>query len=284
MLTLIPPTNPLPLVLRTGVHPTALYRPDTNRIAYRSFSTVHDRFKALAKSTAGTDHEINDSPVPVKDQRALGSCVLNARTAAAEIALSLEGLPFEELSRLFAYLLCSMAQGTVGQDTGTEVSLAVERTSSIGFCQEKIWPYTDDPNTFFVPPPDALASVLQGSDNRPTADFKVDETDQVKKADQYEASIRADHSVQIGSPVDGAIQSYQPGGVLTRPDSNAIIGGHSWLIVGVRFVAGKRQWKCRNSWSAGYGEKGYFWIDEDFVEWDQFGDSWVLTRLDALEF
>lgn len=277
--------NGLSLITRDGIHPTAKYiKTDRAVRGATPFAKAHAALEARATSTTGTDHSVPDSAVSILDQLQLGSCVLNALAAMVMIVLAIEGQPFAPLSRLWLYWLCSKVMGTVGQDTGTEVSIAVERATSIGICDEASWPYTDDAAKFFVPPADVLADALTASDNRPTAWLKIDESSPTTKLTQFEAAIRADHCVQIGAPVDSTIQSYQAGDVLTLPDPNGIIGGHSWLICGVRYVNGKRQWKCRNSWGAGYGESGYFWIDEAYAADPDLSDCWVLTRIDPLEF
>lgn len=269
--------QPLSLVTRDGIHPTATLRRDAPK-SYRSFSKVADSF--VAKSSA-PDYSVPDDKVPVFDQGQLGACVLNATCAAAEILLSIEGLPYVPLSRLWLYWLCSKSQGTLGEDTGTEVALAVDRADKLGFCSEALWAYTDDAAKFFVPPADALVAVLEGADNQLTATVKIDAMGSAK-ADQIEAAIRADHTPIFGTPVDGKIQSYQPGQVLTRPSDAAIIGGHSMLFTGVRRVNGARQFKIRNSWSADYGEDGRLWIDESFAEWTELNDIHVITRMPGL--
>lgn len=271
--------NELPLITATGIHPTAKYLP-SSRLA-QPFSRVADRFARLGASVPG-DYSVPDGAVPIKSQGSLGSCVSNALAASIEIQLAVEGFPFAPLSRLWLYWLCAKEQGTVGQDTGTEVSLAVERAMGEGVCLESAWPYTDDAFSFFVPPPEALAAVLEASDNRPKAFYSIDTSDGLSKADQCEIAIRANHCPQVGAPVDGTIQSYQPGQVLTRPNPSAIIGGHSWLLTGVRRVNGQRQFRCRNSWGASYGDGGWFFVDESFVEAPEFNDIHVLTYADAL--
>lgn len=267
----------LNLVTRDGIHPTATLRRDAPK-SYRSFSKVASAF--VAQSSA-SDYFVPDDKVPVFDQGQLGSCVLNATCAAAEILLTIEGLPYVPLSRLWLYWLCSKSQGTLGEDTGTEVALAVDRAEKLGFCSEALWAYTDDAAKFFVPPADALNAVLEGADNQLTATVKIDATGSAK-ADQIEAAIRANHTPIFGTPVDSKIQSYQPGQVLTRPKDADIIGGHSMLFTGVRRVNGARQFMPRNSWGAGYGEKGRLWIDESYVEWPELNDVWVVTRMPGL--
>lgn len=290
-----PPTKtPLPLVLRSGIHPTAKLHRDSPARYCPSFTKVHDKFAATIKSAASGDYDVPDTGVPIFSQSQLGSCVLNSSTRAMMVALFIEQQVVINLSRLFAYWLCSKAQGTLGQDTGTEVALAVERYGSIGVCDEAIWPYTDDPSTFFKPPPGALESVLEGSDNRPTAWFKVDESDPQTKLAQMETALRSNHTIVFGSPVSSAIQNYTAGQILGLPDPNSIIGGHSMTLTGIRSINGKRCWKAANSWSASWGgvpdigstgmRGGYCLIGDDWAADPEFSDLWIMTRMDKLLF
>ncbi len=274
----------LPLVTATGVHPTAKLIADPPG-RYRTFASVLAKFEALIKVGSTTaDHDVPDSGVPIFNQLQLGSCVLQSSTRAMMVALWNEQQKIVNLSRLFAYWLVSKQAGTVGQDTGTNVFAAVERYASIGVCDESIWPYTDNLSTFFVPPPGAIEAVLEGSDNRPTAWVKIDESDPQAKLSQLETAILANHTVCFGTPVSAAIQSYQAGQILTLPYPNAIIGGHSMQVTGRHFVNGQRVWRLANSWGSSYGDGGYLLIDNAWAGDPSFSDLWVMSRLDSLEF
>ena len=243
------------------------------------FSSALAKFIALAapKAQAGTDYDIPNEPACF-DQGDIGSCVLNATVGAVSIVLATEGLPFTMLSRLFLYGLCRQEMGTFGQDSGTYTHLAVERVGSIGVCREATWDYTDN-NLFQVWPQDAYP---EASDNKVTSWYSIDSTSDRLAA--LEAAIRSNHPVIYGSPVSSAIQSYQAGQVLTVPDANDIIGGHSTCFTGVRYINGQRVWRIRNSWGTSYGDNGHFLIDDAWASWAQLEDLWVLSRADALMF
>lgn len=246
------------------------------------FDRAYDAFASLARTTGG-DHDVPDL-VPIFDQGALGSCVLNATVGQIEILLSNENETPTMLSRLFLYWLCRKAMNTVGEDSGTYPHLAVERAQKVGVCEERVWTYADDPDSFKAPPPGALEAVMEASDNRPAAYYRIDSSDPASKLAQLEAAIRADHPVIFGTPVDRKIQDYRKGQVLGPPDPNAIIGGHSMLFVGVRNVGGERVWRVRNSWGAEYGDAGHLLMNDAWVSADVLDDLWVLTRMDALVF
>lgn len=247
----------------------------------RPFADVQHVFAAKDKSTgAGTDHVIPNEP-PCFDQLDIGACVLNAWVGALAVLLAVEGVPFTMLARLFLYWLCRLYQGSLDEDSGTYVHLAVERGGTIGICPETMWPYADgtflDAHGHAVPP--APECFPAASDNRPTAWFQIADD---ASLDEIETAVRANHPVQFGGAVDGTIQSYQAGQILTKPDPNAIIGGHSMLVTGVKFVNGQRVWWIRNSWGVDYGDNGHILADDAFMSTMQ--DRWVITRVDPLEF
>lgn len=246
----------------------------------RSFTDVHRSFVNKASSAAqqGSSYDIPHEP-SCYDQGDIGSCVLNATVGAVNIVLANEGQLTAMLSRLFLYWLCREVMGTIDQDSGTYTHLAVERVGNIGVCNENMWAYSDA-NMYVAPPPECYP---EASDNKATAWFSIDATGSAR-LDQLEAAIRANHPVIYGSPVSSAIQTYRAGQVLSIPDANDIIGGHSTVFTGVHYINGKRVWRIRNSWGPGYGDNGHFLIDDAWAAWPDLDDLWVITRMDPLLF
>ncbi len=71
------------------------------------------------------------------------------------------------------------------------------------------------------------------------------------------------------------------GGYWIKND-NQIFGGHAVCIVGYddnKTFNGKRgMFKCQNSWSAGFGDQGYFWVSYDLVRERCFREVYVWIR------
>ena len=251
----------------------------------RSFSDVHHRFiaKAASEAQGGGDYDIPNEP-PAFDQLEIGACVLNATVGAAQIVLANEGLTLPMLSRLFPYWLCRKEMGTLNEDSGTYGELAIDRIARIGICAETLWPYSEanflDTNGQAVNPDPTCFPAA--SDNRPTDWFLVDTPDVSKKLDQLEAAIRSKHPFIFGTPVDSAIQRYNAGDVLTRPNQNRIIGGHEMVGTGVRYLDGQRVWRVRNSWGTDYGDDGHLLVDDSWMGWEQLDECYVLTRMDPI--
>ena len=151
-----------------------------------------------------------------------------------------------------------------------------------GSCRGRRWPPGSGSHRSrcWPTPPETYP---EASDNKATAWFNIASTG-TARLDALEAAIRSNHPVIYGSPVSSAIQNYQVGQVLTIPDSNDIIGGHSTVFTGVRYINGKRAWRVRNSWSASYGDNGHFLMDDSWAGWSQLDDLWVMTRMSPLMF
>lgn len=250
------------------------------RGAVHLFDTVQSKFVSAATPLAqmGTDYDIPNEPA-CYDQGDLGSCVLNATVGAMNILLAVEKNQTAMLSRLFLYWLCREIMGSTTQDSGTYTHLAVERVGNIGVCSEAMWGYSDT-NMYLAPSPECYP---EASDNKASAWYSIGATG-ADRLTQLEAAIRSNHPVIYGSPVSSAIQNYQAGDVLTIPDANDLIGGHSTCFTGVRYINGQRVWRIRNSWGTSYGDNGHFLIDDAWAGWDQLDDLWVPTRVPALMF
>lgn len=258
---------------------------DPTDVQYKPFTPVHPLFtsKCTAKASSGNDYDIPHEP-PTYDQLDIGSCVLNATVGAMSMVLSVEHQSIVMLSRLFLYFLCRDFMGTLDEDTGTYTHLAVDRVGKIGCCRESTWPYSDQ--DFMVngravrPRPECFP---EASDNKATAWFRIDSSAAQRLA-EMEAAIRSDHPIIFGSPCSSAIRTYSAGDVLGIPDLSDIIGGHSMVFTGVRYIDGQRCWVVRNSWSEAYGDRGHLLIDDAWASWPALSDLWVLTRMDPLLF
>ena len=243
------------------------------------FEGAMHAFKATPKAQDGNNYDI--PPQPIYDQGDEGSCVLNATIGAMSIVLGVEKLATVMLSRNFLYWLCRLSMGTTTQDSGTYSHLAVDRVGSIGVCQESTWAYGDD--TMYVPP--SLQAYSEASDNKATSWFQVDSPGAtVPRLTQIEAAIRSDHPVIFGTPCSSAIQQYQPGQILGIPDPNNIIGGHEMAVTGVHYIDGARAWVIRNSWGTSFGNGGYLYINDAWMDYAQLSDIWLMTRMSALLF
>lgn len=242
------------------------------------FSKIH---KQLIKVARGYDpmgeYRILER-TPLSNQLNIGSCVANAWCDALEILDGLEGEDeVEQLSRLFLYYLARYLHMATDKDEGTYLRAAAHQLLTIGVVPEKHFPYTHE-NVF--PPKVPLDLYTMASNNRLTGFYRIT-SGGLERLEEIELAIRANHPAVFGAPVSQAFCDYRGDGtVFTRPDN--WVGRHAMIIVGVRKRAGRYEFLLRNSWGEGWGDAGHVWVDEDYVDWNEFEDIWVGTKMPPL--
>lgn len=195
---------------------------------------------------------------PVSDQLSVPACVANSICDAIEIRAHNMGRPVRQLSRMFAHFAARFRDGTSGDpETGTYTTSAIEAMREVGICSEETYPYSEGPTERPY-----AAAYVEASANRLTGFRMIDSLGAVDTAlaQHYPVLLAA----RIRADFRAAGATYIPSGV------GPTIGGHMVLIVGVRYVDGRRQYLIRNSWGEGWGASGHTWADEVFVQtaWD----------------
>lgn len=242
----------------------------------RPFADHINTFSARAASPTG-DYDIPHTH-PVYNQGRWGACVAHAVTGAMNVVLEVEHQRTAPLSRFFLYQLCREVMGTKDEDSGTQSYIAVDRVGKVGICEERFFPYVDE-NMFAGIPPECYP---EASDNKASAWFNLQGTG-ADRLEQLDVAVRSNHPIIFGTRVDSGIRSYTKGQILDVP-TGAFIGGHEMVVVGIRYVNGKRCWRIRNSWGAEYGDDGHLLITDAFMGWSRLVDLWLMTRMDPLLF
>lgn len=207
----------------------------------------------------------------VLNQGALGSCVLNATTLALRYCLIKAGARAPRLSRLQSYYDVRKLQGTLNEDSGCEIRLAIKCANKIGIGRELLWPYKV--RAFKQKPPagiykDALA-------------FNAVEYRRVRvKATHIKAALAEGHPVIVGIALFESFESkaVEQTGVVPMPDTRkeAMLGGHAMLVVGYGQRAG--HFTVRNSWSSSWGHRGDCYIPETYIGSPKYGsDYWIVS-------
>lgn len=242
------------------------------------FSKVHKQLIRVARGYDPMGESIIPELTPVSDQLNIGSCVANAWCDAMEILDGLDGTDtVEQLARLLLYYWSRALHQATDRDEGTYPRAAAHQFRKIGTVQEKYFPYTHE-NVF--PTHIGLDLVTMASNNRLTNFYRVTSTG-TERLEEIELAIRANHPAVFGAPVSEEFCNYSGDGtVFTRPDS--WVGRHAMIIVGVRRRAGRFEFLLRNSWGLGWGDAGHVWVDQDYVDWSEFEDIWVGTKMPPL--
>jgi C1A family cysteine protease len=210
---------------------------------------------------------------PVYDQGSLGSCTANALVGAVQFdAPSFLG------SRLFLYYQERAADGDVGADGGSTLSRGVAVLEAGGVCAEALWPY--DAANFAVAPP--AAAVADAAAHRLLEAHHVPQT-----LEGMKGALAAGFPFVMGILVFASFESAAVAatGVVPMPaPGEACLGGHAVMCVGYDDAAagGGGAWICRNSWSAGWGDAGYFHLPYAYMtDANLTSDLWALTKVAA---
>ena len=201
---------------------------------------------------------------PIYDQQSLGSCTSNAIAGLLQFTMIKEHWKATPLvknhiftpSRLFIYYNERNMEGTISEDAGAEIRDGIKSVTSIGVCEEDIWPYditkfTNTPSqecynqatqhTGFV-----YRSITQGND--------------------FKKCLAAGWPFTVGFVVYDSFESDQMAatGVGSMPQTGEnVLGGHAVVCVGYNDNDGT--FILRNSWNTDWGQKGYFTFPQAYL-------------------
>src|SRR6185437_870347 len=219
-----------------------------------------------------TQVDLTPNMPPVFDQGQLGSCTANALLGAYEYEMLKQKEPLMNLSRLYLYYQERAMEGTVSQDAGAEIQDGVKVLQTTGVCRESLWPY--DISKFAVTPPAAAA-----------ADAGSHHVINAQRLSGTAADIK--QTLVNGTPIVFGIEVYDSfqtptsdsTGVIAMPGPNDNVeGGHAIVIVG--YDDNKQLFKFRNSWGAGWGDRGYGYLPYAYVtDSNLSSDFWVLSSV-----
>ena len=221
--------------------------------------------------------------VTIIDQLQLGSCTCNAIGQIIHAEMVRTGAPptVEFLSRLWAYTLALAKDGKLGQDIGTHLCTVMDMLAQYGFPAESWWPY--NVSEFGHKPP--LMAYHEAMDQRAVASLAYHQitqsgTDRLLVVQQ---ALTVGKLVAFGTPVTEEFCSTSPGPgtVIQRPNTNDIAGGHAMCWCGYERDPKTGRWRFRtvNSWGPDWGDKGFFWMDQDYLTWNETCDIWLVSSV-----
>jgi C1A family cysteine protease len=210
----------------------------------------------------------------VYDQGNLGSCVSNAVAAAYEYEEARQKTgPFMP-SRLFLYYNERMIEDTVASDAGASIRDGFKTIARQGVCPETDWPYDI---TRFADAPPAQAYAIALGDRA----IRYHGVPQSSYAIKY--ALSQGFPIVIGFTVYDSFESdaVAASGIVPMPAMDeGLVGGHAVLIVGYKMIGAPPYWIVRNSWSALWGDQGYFYMPEAYFLNPQLAsDLWLMSKV-----
>jgi hypothetical protein len=255
-------------------------RADGSRLSggYRAGSSASTSAYATQVTSLPPTVDLRPFLTPVEDQRTTSSCVANAVAGAYEYLVKQHlGSDGYDVSRLFVYYNARKRMGAVNEDGGSQICDAVESLRAEGACSEGTWPF-DVARVNAEPSPPAYDEASK---------FLVQDV----------ASVPTDLAAWKGALADGypivfALRLFasfdrqrKPGSVPMPSPAEANRedhSGHAMLCVG--YSDKDKVFIVRNSWGTTWGDRGYCYIPYSYLmnaEYN-YGDSWVVKRLDAV--
>lgn len=199
----------------------------------------------------------------VEDQGLLGSCTAQAMTSAYELMVRYQ-YPgaYVELSELFVYYNTRIYYGEQAFDTGATLRDTLKSCRQYGLCRENLWPY--DIEKFDDRPP---YSAYQDAKDRTVTEYTA-----LKNQPSILESIDDYHPVLIAMEVYKSFENLRGNSILPMPGENEqSLGGHAVVLVG--YDTTKNLYLVKNSYGAGWGNAGYFWMP--FEYYTQYGwEAW----------
>jgi C1A family cysteine protease len=210
----------------------------------------------------------------VYDQGQLGSCTANAIGGAIEFELMKQKAAVFIPSRLFIYYNERVIENTVNSDNGAQIRDGIKTVNQQGVCNETNWPYN---TSEFAQKPHSTCYTE-------ALKHKVLSYQRITRAvAQMEGCLSDGYPFVFGFTVYDSFESDQVArtGVLNLPaKGEKVVGGHAVMAVGYNHA--QQRFIVRNSWSATWGQQGYFTIPYAYLTNENLADDfWTIRMVEA---
>ena len=231
---------------------------------------LHEHHHRHHHHTAGLpeSEDLRYKMPPVYHQGNIGSCTANALIAALQY-----DHPDMMGSRLFVYYNERRLEGHIPDDVGATLADGVRALTTYGICPEHEWPYEE--NRYAQPPSQTCYEM--GKSHHVVEAHNVHQN-----LDEMRTCLASGHPFVVGIMIYESFESAEVArtGMVPMPPASPTdkeIGGHAVLCVG--YDDAKEKWIMRNSWGANWGDKGYFYLDYDYLlDPNLSTDLWTITK------
>ncbi len=209
----------------------------------------------------------------VEDQGSLGSCTAQALVGALEFLEKKDNVPFADLSRLFVYYNERVIEHTVRSDSGAMLRDGIKTLARQGVCTEKKWPYIV---ASFIRKPSPACY-------REALDHQIVSYQRILTLEEMLSCLAEGFPFVFGFTVYESFVSSRvsTSGIVDMPNPRErVLGGHAVLAVGYRQT--ERRFIVRNSWGAGWGQKGYCTMPFDYLSDRNLSDDFWVIRTGEL--
>jgi len=163
-------------------------------------------------------------------------------------------------------------EGTIPTDSGAEIHDGIQSIHDVGVCDESMWKY--DISKFTVRPP-------QECFDEATKHTAISYRAVGKSLEELKSALIAGFPVAFGFIVYSSFESQEVArtGIMPMPQAGEyILGGHAVAMVGFDDV--RKVFIVRNSWGAGWGDRGYFYMPYAFItDRDDASDFWTVSKV-----
>jgi len=226
-------------------------------------------FSLLQASTIPLPSSVDLRPKcpPVYDQGNLGSCTGNA----LGFLMNFDDMKLTP-SRLFIYYNERVIEHSVPTDVGASLTDGIQTLLTNGVCQEVEWPYVI--SQFAVKPSQqCYTNALQ---HKALEVFQV-QPNLISMKNCLAQGLPFCCGIQIFSSFENPQATRT--GIVSLPNSrDRCLGGHAVACVG--YNDAKQIFIMRNSWGAGWGDKGYFTIPYSYLTNPKLAcDMWAISKV-----
>ena len=158
---------------------------------------------------------------------------------------------------------------------GATIRDTIKSVVTYGACKEDSWPYVE--SKYDSKPPQ---SCYDKALNYQTLTYVA-----LKTLADIQTTLAGGLPVQIGILVFESFENVGSDGIVTMPkSSDQLLGSHAVLVVGYKIINGILYLIVRNSWSASWGDNGYFYLPASYLsktyQGQAYSDDWyvILTE------
>lgn len=253
-------------------------RPDIRDIT-PDHEKVNELFGLIRAQSIPSKVDLTPNDVPIFDQGELGSCTANGQCGTLEyVEKKNNNGNFVPASRLFLYYVTRHLIENQSGDTGATIRDTMKALANYGACPETDWPYLI--NKFDKKPP-----IKAFTDAK---NFEAVTYVSLKTLNDIKSNIAAGNPVNFGVTLYDNICDAN-GNITNNPNwtfpdkkKNKVIGGHAIVAIGYddNYSIGNNKGAIlfRNSWGTTWGNKGYGWLDYQYVLKGLATDWWTLLK------